>query len=90
MRDEPDCPPIVMCGLTEPHPAFQLCWELAAGEWWAWVAWIRERRGQPYRHVVSVHGESVRPIEAPEAYRSVPRRVRGLDGVVRPWSRPVP
>jgi len=47
MRHKPDCPPIVMCGLIEPHPAYLLAWELTAGEWWAWVAWIREREGSP-------------------------------------------
>jgi len=32
-----------------------------AREWWAWVTWIRERNGKPFRHVVSVRAATLRP-----------------------------
>jgi len=87
-EDDPPCPPLVMIGLRDPHPGYLLGWELVRGEWWAWVTWIRERNGKPFRHVVSVRAASVRPAESGEAYADVPRRVRGQDGVVRPWTPP--
>ena len=76
-----------MAGLRDPYPAYLLCWELieVTGEWWCWLTWIRERRGSPYRHVACVPAGSVQPIEQPEAYRAVPRRVRGRNGVIQPW-----
>ena len=33
--------------------------------------------------VVLVRARSLRPLEPPEAYKTVPRRVRGLDGQIR-------
>ena len=91
MTDEPPCPPLVLLtGGGEDTPAFLLCWELREGarQWLAWVAWIRESGGRPVRHVVSVEARRVQPLEAPEAYRNVPRRIRGMDGVIRPWPSP--
>jgi hypothetical protein len=86
VTDKPPCPPLVMVGLRDPEPAYLLAWEQVRGEWYAWVTWIRERGGHPYRHTVSVRAASVQAAEPAEAYRQVPRRVRGEDGVVRPWT----
>jgi hypothetical protein len=92
MRDEPDCPPIVLItGGAEDQAAFLLAWEVresAPSEWSAWVAWIRETGGRQVRHVTTVRAARLRPLEPPENYRSVPRHVRCMDGVVRPWSPP--
>jgi hypothetical protein len=87
-KDKPSSPPIVLMGGREVHAAFLIAWELGEGDgrWSAWVMWIRERAGRPYRHQVLVPADMVRPAEAPAAYHDVPRRVRGRDGVIRPWS----
>jgi hypothetical protein len=71
--------------------AYLLCWERHErdGSWHAWVTWIRTQAGRPYRHVVSVRAASVRPLELPDAYRQVPRWVRGNDGVIRPLAAPL-
>ena len=82
--DEPEGPPVVL--LSDGEAAYLLAWEQVRGEWYAWVTWIRERGGRPYRHTVSVRGASVQAAEPAGAYRQVPRRVRGADGVVRPWA----
>jgi hypothetical protein len=45
--------------------------------------------GDPPRHthkVVQVQAESLAPLEAPEAYRDVPRTIHGNDGRIRPWA----
>jgi hypothetical protein len=39
----------------------------APDAWSAWVMWIRERDGQPYRHLVRVPADMVRSAEPPEA-----------------------
>jgi hypothetical protein len=36
--------------------------------------------------VVTVQTAGLQSLEPPEIYASVPRRVRGRDGVIRPWS----
>jgi hypothetical protein len=84
--DKPASPPIV--GVGEETVAFLLCWEQHErdGSWWAWVVWVRLRSGHPYRHVVSVQAGRICPLEVPEAYRQVPRRVLGNDGVIRAWT----
>lgn len=87
MKDEPLTPPLVILDRAEPITAFLICWELQeySGEWWAWVAWIRERRGESFKHLVSVPAAGLRQVEPAEAYRQVPRRVHCRDGVIRPW-----
>jgi len=45
---------------------------------------LREIQSGPHNHkVVLVRAASLRPLEPPEAYKAVPRRVRGLDGQIR-------
>jgi hypothetical protein len=58
------------------------------GEWHAWVSWIQTTGSPPqHRHkVVEVQAGSVSPLEAPEAYAEVPRRIFANDGTVRRWS----
>ena len=46
------------------------------------TAW--DIRGRRDHKVVLVRAKSLRPLEPPEAYKAVPRRVRGLDGQIRP------
>jgi hypothetical protein len=62
-----------------------LAWEKveADGRWWAWVSWVQQSGGRHVHKVVQVSADGLRPLEAPEAYRQVPRRVRGLDGQIR-------
>src|ERR1039457_2661893 len=89
VKDEPWSPPIVQVG--DETVAYLLCWERHErdGSWHAWVTWIRDQAGRPRRHIVSVRAARVRPLELPGAYRQVPRRVRGSDGVIRPWVAPL-
>jgi hypothetical protein len=89
VKDEPWSPPIVLVG--KETVAYLLCWERHErdGSWHAWVTWIRTQAGRPCRHLVSVQAASVRPLELPGIYRQVPRRVRGNDGVIRPWVLPL-
>jgi hypothetical protein len=54
------------------------------GSWRAWVSWVHEASGRRDHNVVLVRAKSLRPLEPPEAYTAVPRRVRGLDGQIRP------
>jgi hypothetical protein len=54
------------------------------GSWWAWVSWVHEAGGRRDHKVVLVRAKSLRPLEPRETYKAVPRRVRGLDGQIRP------
>ena len=85
-KDAPWAPPIVRLGDTTT--AHLLAWEFVevTGSWEAWISWVREAGGRPQHKVVSVRAERLLPLEHPDAYDRVPRRVRGLDGVIRPWS----
>jgi len=47
------------------------------------VSWVHEAGGRRDHKVVLVRAKSLRPLEPPEAYKAVPRRVRGLDGQIR-------
>lgn len=85
-RDAPWCPPIVeMSGGMVGH---LLAWEMHErdGSWHAWVSWVQETGGRHVHKVVDVRAGSLRPLEDPDAYSAVPRRVRGSDGLIRPWS----
>jgi hypothetical protein len=85
-KDAPWASPIVWLG--DMAVAHLLCWEFVeiSGSWQAWVSWVHESGGRPQHKVVSVRAEQLQPLENPEAYDRVPRRVRGRDGVIRPWS----
>jgi hypothetical protein len=88
VKDEPpESPPLVAIDRRESYTALLLAWELheVSGEWHAWIMTVRERRGESYRHVVAVPASGVRAVEPAEAYREVPRRVRGRDGTIRAW-----
>ena len=65
-----------------------LAWELTEidGSWWAWVNWVQHSGGQALHKVVQVRASGLQPPEGPERYENVPRRVRGRDDVIRPWS----
>ena len=79
----PWAPPLVE--LSVGVTGHLLCWEKveADGSWWAWVSWVHESGGRMHHKVVQVRADTLRPLEPPEAYRQVPRRVRGLDGQLR-------
>jgi hypothetical protein len=87
-RHRPPSPPIAE--LTSGIVAHLLCWEKQERDssWRASVSWVQST-GQPVRHrhqVMCVRAETVRRIEAPSAYRDVPRRTLGMDGRTRPWT----
>jgi hypothetical protein len=48
--------------------------------------WVHETGGRHVHKVVDVRAGSLQPLEHPDAYSAVPRRVRGNDGLIRPWS----
>ena len=56
------------------------------GSWSAWVSWVQQANGRPVHKLVSVQAAQLEPLEEPTRYSQVPRRVRGRDGVIRPWS----
>jgi hypothetical protein len=47
------------------------------------VSWVREAGERHALKVVQVRSASLRPLEPPDAYQQVLRRVRGLDGQIR-------
>ena len=73
-------PPLVE--LTGGMAGHLLHWE-RDGSGWAWVSWIHEAGGRRDHKVVLVRAGSLRPLEPPEAYKAVPRQVRGRDGQIR-------
>jgi hypothetical protein len=46
--------------------------------------------GRRDHKVVLVRADSLRPLELPEAYKTVPRRVLGLDGQIRVYELTTP
>jgi hypothetical protein len=74
--------------LSSGQPAHLLAWELleTTGDWQAWVSWVQTAGGHHAHQVTPVRASSLQPLEEPDAYREVPRRVRGRDGLIRPWS----
>ncbi len=78
----------VIVRLGDTTVAHLLAWELLEvdGSWHAWISWVSEQGGRPLHKVVSVRAATLQPLEGPESYERVPRRVRGRDGVIRPWS----
>jgi hypothetical protein len=56
------------------------------GSWYAWVSWVQETGGRHVHKVVDVPADSLKPLEASDVYAAVPRRIRGNDGLIRPWS----
>ena len=92
LSGRPWSPPIVE--LAGTGVAHLLCWEQHErdGSWYAWVSWVQST-GDPVRHrhhVVSVRAAAMRPLEHPDAYARVPRRMLGRDGQIRPWSPAAP
>ena len=85
-KEAPYAPPIVQLG--DGLVGHLLAWELLEtdGSWHAWVSWVHQAGGHPVHKVVSVRASRLSPIEEPESYSRVPRRVRGRDGLIRPWS----
>lgn len=85
-QDAPWCPPIVR--MSSGMIGHLLAWEMHErdGSWHAWVSWVQDSGGGHVRKVVDVGADSLQPLEPPDAYSAVPRRVRGTDGLIRPWS----
>jgi hypothetical protein len=88
--DEPWSPPIVQVG--DETVAYLLCWEQHErdGSWHGWVTWIRSVNDRPRRHIVCVRAGAIRPLEPPDAYLQVPRRVLDNDGIIRDWGSETP
>lgn len=65
-----------------------LAWELTEldGSWHAWVSWVHQTGGRHVHKIVSLGASALQPLDEPERYAKVPRRVRGRDGAIRPWS----
>jgi hypothetical protein len=82
-KDRPWAPPLVE--LSIGVVGHLLAWEKieADGAWWAWVSWVHESGGRHQHKVGLVRAADLRPLEAPEAYQAVPRRVRTLYGQIR-------
>ena len=82
----PYAPPIA--SLADGTIGHLLAWELteADGSWGAWVSWVHQTNGRPVHKIVTVRAAQLTPLEQPESYSPVPRRVRGRDGRIRPWS----
>ena len=89
-RDAPYAPPII--SLADGTVRHLLAWELTEvdGFQGAWVSWVQHASGRRVHKVVTVRATQLQPLEPPESYSSVRRRVRGRDGVIRPWSGKVP
>ena len=85
-KDAPRAPPIVDLG--DGIVAHLLAWELMErdGSWNAWVSWVQLAGDRPVHKIVTVGATRLRPLEEPERYSRVPRRVRGNDGLIRQWS----
>lgn len=85
-KDAPYAPPLVALGDT--IVGHLLAWELTEvdGSWWAWVSWVQQSGGRTIHKIVTVRASGLQPLEGPDAYSNVPRRVRGRDGLLRPWS----
>jgi hypothetical protein len=76
-------PPLVeMTGGITGH---LLAWNGTSGDgsWWAWVSRVQQAGGRRLHKVVQVRAGSLRPLEPPEAYKTVPGRVLGDDGQLR-------
>jgi hypothetical protein len=82
-RHTPWAPPLVE--MATGMVGHLLAWERHErdGSWWAWVSWVQESGGRHHHKVVQVRADSLRPLEAPEAYKAVPRQLRSLDGQIR-------
>ena len=79
----PWAPPLVeLIGGVVGH---LLAWERHErdGSWWAWVSWIHQAGSRNDHKIVLVRASSLRPLEPPDAYQTVPRRMRGCDGRIR-------
>jgi hypothetical protein len=83
MAQPPWAPPLVE--MSSGMVGHLLAWEKNEGDrtWWAWVSWIQESGGRHHHKVVQVQAATLQPLEPPEAYEDVPRRVLGLDGQIR-------
>src|SRR4051794_8596055 len=82
------CPPMVhLAGSDEA--GLLLAWVKHAidGSWTALVVWIRRTGDGVYERKFVEVGGGIRPLEAPDAYREVPRLLLDVDGTVRPWER---
>jgi hypothetical protein len=85
MPDQPPwCPPLVEG--PERIIGHLLCWEYLeiSGYWCAWISWVQTTSTRHIHKVVCVQARSIKPIEEPDAYAQVPRRIRYRDGTIRP------
>jgi hypothetical protein len=66
--------------------AHLLCWELPelSGSWQAWIRGYSKLAADRFTRWSRWPRQE--PLEEPESYWKVPRRVRGSDGLIRPWA----
>ncbi len=85
-KDAPWAPPTV--ALANGTVAHLLAWEMHErdGSWQAWISWVQQLGNRPVHKVVAVSASGLKPLEEPEVYANVPRRVRGNDGMIRRWA----
>jgi hypothetical protein len=83
------CPPMVALPAVS-SAGLLLAWiqHERDGSWHAVVSWVRPTGERFERKVIDVPAGGVAQLEAPAAYRAVPRLTLGVDGAVRPWERP--
>ena len=84
--NKPWAPPIV--SFSSGTVGHLLAWELIEvdGSWHAWISWVQDLGSRPVHKVVAVRASQLQPLEEPESYARVPRRIRCRDGTIRPWS----
>jgi hypothetical protein len=61
-----------------------LAWERHErdGSWWAWVSWTHQTSAALITRLSWSGPASLRPLEPPQAYKAVPRRLRGSGGQI--------
>jgi hypothetical protein len=64
------------------------CWERHEnyGSWWAWVSWTQQTSDRTVQKIIYVSTESLIPLEDPETYRQVLRKIVDNCGRIRPYS----
>ena len=84
--EKPWCPPLVTLATGGVGHLLEWRQHERDGTRWAWVSWVQTAGSHPKHMMVEVRADGLRPLEEPDAYAGVPRRVFGNDGALRPWT----